>query len=373
MNDQVDQEVLIKYAKQIGIAIAILLILYGVILILDSLLGMTSVYVSYLWVFYQILVAIVAIFVGIRLYSASRKIRVADLGLIKRGGFILFLMVSLTCIIFSSVLPKPLQYPIDIEKGVIQTKIRVFPSDDEDFFGYFGFDPEKLHSSFHINMDSVDINRVSDKAKERGFTCEFHLDNSVCTFFVPNTIELVAKVSANLQVGVGKWANFCSNATHTIVSWHSLTDRTWLNQTLRTILNASDQELGSLSASTRCLFNREANWTVLKQYLGSFEEAHTITAGMMSEDWSNGHFTYAVDYVSVISKVHVLSGFTTEVINFTSNINVMGWTEVYVNTTYKMDRNSIRNVFKTIFGELDLPTNWLDNVSFEENWRIHAL
>jgi len=65
--------------------------LYGIILILDSFLGMASVYVGYyLWVFYQILIAIVVIFVGIRLYSASRKIRVADLDLIKRGRVIPF-------------------------------------------------------------------------------------------------------------------------------------------------------------------------------------------------------------------------------------------------------------------------------------------
>jgi len=281
--------------------------------------------------------------------------------------------MSLACIIFVSVIPNPLSYFIEVEEGVIQTDIQVFPSNNENFVGYFSFDYEKVHCSFNIKMDSVDINRVGDKAKEKGFTCEFHLDNSVGTAF-PNTINLIEKVSANLRISVGKWACFCSNGTHTLVYWHSLIDRMWLNQTLRAVLDASDQELETLFASTWWfLFDREANWTVLKQYLGSFQEEHAITAGMMAEDWSNGHFMYAVNYITIRTKVQVRSGLTIEVISFTSNINVMGWTDLHVNTTCKMDQNAIRNVFKTIFKELNLPTNWLNNVSFAENWRIHLL
>ena len=80
MEDREDKETVMEPLRQIGIAIALVVVLYGIMLILDSLFNILGAYIGhYLWLFYQIVVAILIIFVGAKLYVIAKTIKVVDL------------------------------------------------------------------------------------------------------------------------------------------------------------------------------------------------------------------------------------------------------------------------------------------------------
>lgn len=68
-----------KYLRQICVAVAILLILYGAMQLIDRLSSLVNIYVSwYLWIVFQIIAAILIIFIGLRLYSLGKTIMAAN-------------------------------------------------------------------------------------------------------------------------------------------------------------------------------------------------------------------------------------------------------------------------------------------------------
>jgi hypothetical protein len=68
-----DDKRAIKYLKQMTLAIAILLILYGAAYLLNNFLDVINFSLSYLvWMFFQIVLAVILIFVGTRIYMLSK-------------------------------------------------------------------------------------------------------------------------------------------------------------------------------------------------------------------------------------------------------------------------------------------------------------
>jgi hypothetical protein len=79
MSDMDNQKVT-KYLKQMSLAIAILLILYGVAYFLNYFLDLVNFSLSYLiWIFFQTVLAIILIFIGTRIYMLSRTSRSGNL------------------------------------------------------------------------------------------------------------------------------------------------------------------------------------------------------------------------------------------------------------------------------------------------------
>lgn len=76
MSDRADHEAAMKYLKQICIAVAIFLLFYGALLILNLLLNVADFPVGDgLRILSQVIVAIFLIFIGIRIYSVAKTIR----------------------------------------------------------------------------------------------------------------------------------------------------------------------------------------------------------------------------------------------------------------------------------------------------------
>jgi len=81
MSEAAGQKAAMKYLKQICIAVAALLIFYGVLRLLNFLSDFTNVTVSYyFWIFFQVIVAFLIIFIGVRVYSVARTIEQISLG-----------------------------------------------------------------------------------------------------------------------------------------------------------------------------------------------------------------------------------------------------------------------------------------------------
>lgn len=100
----------LRYLKQVCFAVALLLILYGVIQLLNFLLDMAKAYVGYyLWLSFHVLAALVIIFIGFRIYSIAKTIKTSNLT-ISVGDFrpqLLGLLLSCLALLPAILYPLP--------------------------------------------------------------------------------------------------------------------------------------------------------------------------------------------------------------------------------------------------------------------------
>jgi hypothetical protein len=136
MSEAASQKAAMKCLKQICIAVAALLIFYGVLHLLNFLSDFTNVAVSYyLWIFFQIVIAFLVIFIGLRVYSVARTIRQISLGQLWLAARPHLLVLLLGCI---TILP-----------------ITLYPLSASDLFHTQSFQPYSAHSpiSFSYRLD----------------------------------------------------------------------------------------------------------------------------------------------------------------------------------------------------------------------------
>jgi len=110
MSEAESQKATMKYLKQICIAVAVLLILYGFLHLLNFLSDFTNVAVSYyLWIFFQIVVAFLIIFIGLRVYSVARTIRQTSLSQLwhKARAHLLVLLIGCITLLPITLYPLP--------------------------------------------------------------------------------------------------------------------------------------------------------------------------------------------------------------------------------------------------------------------------
>jgi len=115
MTEQKSQELTMKYLKQICFAVAVLLVLFGIVQILNFLSDLANIYVSYyLWIAFQIVAAILIIFIGFRVYSIAKTIKATNLTQLWREMRPQFLGLILGCSILLTVTlyPVPASSPI---------------------------------------------------------------------------------------------------------------------------------------------------------------------------------------------------------------------------------------------------------------------
>jgi len=109
MNAIPSREVAMKYLRQICVAVAILLVLYGVVQLLNFLSDLANIYVSYyLWIAFQIIVAVLIIFIGFRIYSVAKTIIATNLAQLWREARPQFLVILLGCLTLLPVTLFPL-------------------------------------------------------------------------------------------------------------------------------------------------------------------------------------------------------------------------------------------------------------------------
>jgi hypothetical protein len=82
-----DKEVATKYLKQVCIAVAILLVLYGIVQLLNFLLELANSPAGYRLLFlfqkiFQIIAALLVIFIGFRVFSIAKTVRLTNLTLL---------------------------------------------------------------------------------------------------------------------------------------------------------------------------------------------------------------------------------------------------------------------------------------------------
>lgn len=101
--------------RQVCVAVAILLFLYGILQLLKSISDLASISVSYyLWIAFQIIVAILIIFIGFKAYSVAKALKAASLTPLWREAQTLFLVSLLGCI---ALLPAIL-YPLPASNSI---------------------------------------------------------------------------------------------------------------------------------------------------------------------------------------------------------------------------------------------------------------
>ena len=104
-----NREMAMKYLKQICVAVAILLILYGVLQLLNYLSDLANIYVSYyLWIAFQIIIAVLIIFIGFRIYSVAKTITATNVVQLWREARPQFSVILLGCLTLLPVTLFPL-------------------------------------------------------------------------------------------------------------------------------------------------------------------------------------------------------------------------------------------------------------------------
>jgi len=79
MSEHLSRESTKGYLRQISIAVAILLVLYGIVKLLNFLSDLAKIDLSYyLWTTFQIIVSLLIIFIGFRVYSIAKMLRLVD-------------------------------------------------------------------------------------------------------------------------------------------------------------------------------------------------------------------------------------------------------------------------------------------------------
>jgi len=110
-----------KYLKQICYAVAVLLVLFGIVQMLNFLSDLANIYVSYyLWIAFQIVAAILIIFIGFRVYSIAKTIKATNLTQLWREMRPQFLGLTLGCSVLLTVTLYPLPASSSIYPQIFQ-------------------------------------------------------------------------------------------------------------------------------------------------------------------------------------------------------------------------------------------------------------
>ena len=113
MTEHESRELTIEYLKQVCFAVAILLVLYGIVQVLNFLSDLANIYVSYyLWIAFQIIVAILIIFIGFRVYSIAKTIKTTNITELWRRAQPSFLVLLLagSALLSVTLFPLPASY-----------------------------------------------------------------------------------------------------------------------------------------------------------------------------------------------------------------------------------------------------------------------
>lgn len=123
------KEATARYLRQIFIAAAILLVLYGIMQMLSFLSDLTNVATSYWgWIIFQIIAAIFIIFIGLRVYSLAKTIRSANLTQLSRGTRPQLLGLFLAFLALAPIMSFPLSaaspfHPLILRPDLVHTPI----------------------------------------------------------------------------------------------------------------------------------------------------------------------------------------------------------------------------------------------------------
>lgn len=133
MSDQTDREAAMKYLKQVCVAIATLLVLYGIVQLLNFLSDLANVHMSYyLWLAFHVIAAVLIIFIGFRVYSVAKTIRVTHLIRLWREAHPQFLVPLLGC----AVLLPFILYPLPASTFIHPQPFRPYSVHDSISFPY---------------------------------------------------------------------------------------------------------------------------------------------------------------------------------------------------------------------------------------------
>jgi len=133
MTEQTCQETAMKHLRQACLAIAVILILYGIVRLSEFLLDLVKIYVShYLWIAFQIIAAILIVFIGLRVYSIAKTIKAARFSLLWREFRTPLLVLLLGCLALVSVT----WYPSSALDSIFPQPFRPFSLHDPISFSY---------------------------------------------------------------------------------------------------------------------------------------------------------------------------------------------------------------------------------------------
>lgn len=162
MSDVKNQRAAMKNLKQICIAVAILLILYGVVHLLGAFSDLANFSVGqYSWIFCQIIVAVLILFIAFRVYCMSKIIELTDLPRLRSGTRPQILAVVLAGLTFLPFIFSPLSASTTLYTQLFQPNpIHLpisFPYRLEYRWNYEGGARIKIYTTFRFSHGGVQI------------------------------------------------------------------------------------------------------------------------------------------------------------------------------------------------------------------------
>jgi hypothetical protein len=104
MSEETRKEAFNKYVKQILFGIATILILFGLFYLIDDLTNLFNISISYyLWIFFQLILALLVIFIGFRVYCVGRNSEPSGAVRIRYARRFPILALALGILVLSSV------------------------------------------------------------------------------------------------------------------------------------------------------------------------------------------------------------------------------------------------------------------------------
>ena len=373
-----------KYSTKILFVVAIIVVLYGIFYFIDqfsSYLYPREV-IPFIWLLFRLFLAVAIICIGLMLFKMGRAVSKTSLDSSrmisfprKKSSVILFLMIFSVSvpffISFYTSSPSGNYGYFPHYGGRLMTKDR--------FVGYYGQEKGNWRSTVRI-ANNVSLQTLFSRSQAKGYDSIYNLatiklSSSEERYMIYRSYDRYLRTDY-LDVWVNRGGNETS-FDYAVPEWIKIdvqeTSEDWLETKLRDLFpSCSDQEYSEFagrlaSGHGPIQISGSPSWTSIQNHLGALDYVHCVPMSYVFEYYSNGKISYKVPSIVIRHKIPL---FADESVTFVVAANGYGFVDINVNSEYLLYERWVREVFSTIFFDVDLPVDAIWEFELLENYLI---
>lgn len=363
------------YATKILVAVAIVLVLYGIFYIADLFSSYLYLYeyVPLIWLAFRLFLAAVIIYIGVMMYKIGRvvsKISTSSLRNIlslkkKLSLFVplmMILCISIPLLISFYASPPLAEYYRPYNGQLIY---------EDRLAGYYGYG-DGIHTCVRIT-NTIDLQTLFTSAQAHGYNATY----KPATIGLSSSEEYcsVLRTSDSIDIYYNRGGNETSFdyavPTWTLIDCHYKTLEDWFESRLREFFpHLTDEECSDFAKRLASGYHTikisgSPDWESVKNYLGAFSDVHSVPIGYVFEYYSRGRIGYEIPSVT-IKQAMILND--NKSITFIVSANSRGFVTINVGSKYFLNIDWIREIFAKMFFDIGLPTAGIWKFTIVENW-----
>lgn len=363
------------YATKILVAVAIVVVLYGIFYIADLLSSYLYLYeyVPLIWLVFRLFLAAAIIYIGAMMYRIGRvvsKISTSSLGNIlvlkkKSSLFVpLMMILSISIPIFISFYASPPlaeYYPPYHGQLIYEDRLA----------GYYGYG-DGIHTCVRIT-NTINLQTLFTRAQAHGYD----------TTYKPATISLssseeycsVLRSIKSIDIYYNRGGNETLFdyvvPTWTLIDCHYKTPEDWFESRLHEFFpHLTDEECSSFAKRLASGYHTikisgSPDWESVKNYLGGSGYVHCVPIDYIFEYYSKGRIGYETPSVTIKQAIILNEN---KSVTFIVSANSRGFVTINVKSKYFLNINWIREIFAKMFFDVGLPTVGVWKFTIVENW-----